>query len=147
MVSSVRSIAYKHNNNINNAPVHNPIVRGNFTAQNENLKELSIFRFNRFLSFSLLATIVISMISYSIVVAKENQIIAAHNRTNEISYENIELQNKVDYARSYYNVNDKVSKVSFLQKPEKVLEVNAVPANIVIGKNKEITEIKPIAGY
>lgn len=147
MVSSVRSIAYKHNNNIYNAPVHNPIVKGNFATENENLKELSIFKFNRFLSFSLLATIVISMVSYSMVVAKENQIVAAHNKTNEIGYENIELQNKVDYARSYYNVNDKVSKVSFLKKPDKVLEVNAVPANVVIGKNIELMDIKPIAGY
>lgn len=144
MVSSIKSDINKKNKIYNSA--QNPIVRGEF-PRHDNLREVALFRFNRFLSTMLVLSAVASMVSYSMVVAKENSLTSVHNSTNEINFENIELQNKVDYARSFYNINNKVARVNFLKKAETVLEVKSVSTAPIMEKNKENLEIQAVAGY
>jgi|GEM_PF-1632669 len=143
MVSSIKSAAYKK---AKQSPMHNPIIRADFPVY-EDVRQLPVFKFNRFLSCVLGVSILISVVSYSMVIAKENAIIAYHNKANDVNYDNIELQNKVDYARSFYNVNDKITKIHFLTKAEKVLEVKAVTTNPVIVNKSEKVEVQPISGY
>ncbi|MDD3013783.1 MAG: hypothetical protein PHC34_08790 [Candidatus Gastranaerophilales bacterium] len=142
MVSSMKAAAYKK---IKQSPMHNPIIRAEFPIY-EDVRQLPVFKFNRFLSCVLGISILISVVSYSMVIAKENAIIAYHNKANDVNYDNIELQNKVDYARSFYNVNEKISKISFLKKPDKVIEVKAITPNPVVVKSDKV-EVQPISGY
>ena len=144
MVSSMKQSIYR---NIKPATVHSPVVEGNFPAY-EDIKELSIFKFNRFLSLVLVLSVVISMVSYSMVVAKEEVIISVHNDTNDLNFENVELQNKVDNARSFYNINDKIAKISFLQKADKILEVNAsVLPPVVKAEDTNKVKVVPVSGF
>lgn len=144
MVSSLKTInnkKYKHEY------THNPMVKGNFPKHEKNLSELSLFMLNRFLSFSLVIAVFLTMISYFLVVSKEKAVISVHNSTNEINMQNIELQNQVEQAKSYYNINHKVSQVDFLKKPDKVLEVKALAQASQKKKVIERLEIKPVSGF
>ena len=54
------------------------------------------------------------MVSYSMVVAKENTVLPiCIIKPTMLNFENIDLQNKVDYVKSFNNINDKVVKVEF----------------------------------
>ncbi len=68
------------------------------------------------------------------VISRESVVQNIHTKTNKIYYENIELQNKVDNLRSFYAIDNKVSKINFLKKADKVIEVKAVN-NIELLKN------------
>jgi len=143
MVSSMKTAAYKK---VKQSPMQNPIIRADFPVY-EDVKQLPVFKFNRLLSCVLGVSILISIVSYSMVIAKENAIIAYHNKANDVNYDNIELQNKVDSARSFYNVNEKITKINFLKKPDKVLEVKAItPSPVVVNKSDKV-EVQPISGY
>jgi hypothetical protein len=143
MVSSIKNVAYKK---AKQSPMQNPIIRADFPVY-EDVRQLPVFKFNRFLSCVLGVSVLISVVSYSMVIAKENAIISYHNKANEVNFDNIELQNRVDYARSFYNVNEKITKINFLKKPDKVLEVKAVTPNPVIVSKSDKVEIQPISGY
>lgn len=144
MVSSIKTNSYKKANQQYNA--QNPIVMGDFPKYN-NAREVSLFKFNRFLSSLLVLSALISMVSYSMVVAKENVLTGIHNKTNDLNLENIELQNRVDNAKSFYTINDRVASVNFLTKPESVMEVKSTNLIPVIEKNKNNIEIQPVSGY
>ncbi|MFH0702143.1 MAG: hypothetical protein V2B14_01205 [bacterium] len=143
MVSSIKSFNHRK---VKQTATRNSIIKGDFPV-NENLRELAIFKFNRFLSFFLVLTILAAMISYSMVIAKESILTKIHKKTNEVNFENIELQNKVDYAKSLYNINDKITKINFLKKADKVLEVKASSLGSVVEKNIDKIELQPILGY
>jgi len=142
MVATLRAEIYGRKQ-INNS---SSIVQAHF-PENENLKDIAIFKFNRFVSFILVAFIITSMVSYSMVIAKDNAIVSIHNKINDMNFENIDLQNKVDYARSFYNINDKIEKANFLKKPDKIWEVNNLSLIPKVEKNNNKIEIKPISGY
>jgi hypothetical protein len=139
----MKAAAYKK---AQQSPMQNPIIRADFPIY-EDVKQLPVFKFNRFLSCILVLSIFISIVSYSMVIAKENAIVAYHNKANDVNYDNIELKNKVDYAKSFYNVNNKINKISFLKKADKVMEVKAVTTNPVIVNNSDKVEVQPISGY
>jgi hypothetical protein len=143
MVSSLKSAAYKK---INPEIKQDTIVKGNFPVY-EDFRNLAIFKFNRLLSFSLAGCILVTMVSYSMVVAKENQIAQVHSKTNEINFENIDLQNKVDYVKSFYNVNDKIAKISFLKKADKIIEVEAASASLKKNNNDLKIDVRPVPGF
>jgi len=144
MVSSIKANTNKKVNQYNDI---DSLVKGNF-PRHENFRELAVFRFNRFLGHLLIVSIIASMISYSMVVAKENSLSSIHNKTSDLNFENIELQNKVDYVKSFNNINNKVASVNFLKKPDAVMEVNGSLVNPVTVKNvNKIETIKPISGY
>lgn len=143
MVSSAKSISHKQ---IQRQHIENPIIKGDFEHQ-QSTKTKVMFRFNSFLGSMLVVSIIVSMVSYSMVAAKETQVSVIHDDTTEINFENIELQNKVDHARSFYNINDKIAHVNFLTKPDKIMEVKAdANAPSVNAKNEEV-KVQPVSGY
>lgn len=143
MVSSIKVNPYKEAKQYN---LGNSIVKGNF-PKHENLKGISIFKFTNFLSCVLVLSVLSSMISYSMIISKENALALIHNKTNEVNFDNLELQNKVDYAKSFYNINNKIAKVNFLKKADNILEVKGTNSIPVTVKDKDNVEIKPISGY
>ncbi|MEI7473761.1 MAG: hypothetical protein WCK67_03190 [bacterium] len=144
MVSSLKTA---QNKKIKQTYSQNPMIKGEFPSYENNLGELSILNLNRVLGASLFIAILVSMVSYFLVVAQENSIITVHKDTNELNMENIELQNKVEQAKSYYNINYKVSKVNFLKKPDKIMEVNAIASVPEKKKAIERLEVKPVSGF
>lgn len=143
MVSSLKYNTYKK---AKDSYAQNPIVRGDFPIY-EDIKELPVFKFNRFLSSLVLTALVVSMVSYSMVAAKESAVSAIHSKTNEINYENIDLQNKVELAKSLNNINNKIQKVDYLKKADKVLEVKAFATTPIVKKDLDKTKIQPVSGY
>ena len=133
--TSDRQLEYRH------------VVNGNFPTF-ENVKDLAVIKFNRLLGVFLAVSIFISMVSYSSVVAQEGKITDMHKNIIEKNYENIELQNQVDYLKSFYNIDRKVSGASSLQKPEKVLEVSDVNSAAVVNNvNQPELKIDSTIGY
>ena len=130
--------------------VSNPnknIIRGKFPAQQSLYEKPVIFRVNTILIFSLLIVMILSMLSYLVVITKESKIKELHSVTNKINYENIELQNKVDYLKSFYALDNKVQQIGFLKKADKVIEVNS-QAKIPIKRDKRKKfEIKSVPGF
>ena len=143
MVSSIKINTYKNNEQYN---AQNAIVQGDFPKY-DNLRELSLYRFNRLLSFLLIGSVIASMVSYSMVVAKENTLAVIHSKTNEVNFENLELQNKVDQVKSFNTINNRIAMVDFLKKPDTVMEVKSINTAPVIEKRKTNIEIQPIPGY
>lgn len=144
MVSSIRTdnIYKKNKLNVNN----NRVINVNFPVNND-FKALFVLKLNVFLGFLLIASIFVSMISYSMVIAKENKLASINTRTSELSYENLDLQNKVDNAKSLYTINEKAEKINFLKKADKIMEVkNLMPVISTKRHNREI-KIQPVLGY
>lgn len=143
MVSSIRTdnIIYKKAKQ-----EHNRIIAGDF-ANNNDFKALLILRLNGVLGFLLVASILVSMFSYSIVIAKENKLSSINTKTSELSYENLDLQNKVDNEKSLYTINKKASQINFLKKADRVMEVNGVEPAQLAKKASYKLEAQPVLGY
>ncbi len=123
------------------------VIKGSFSSQSFTYPSPKIFKINSMLAFSLIIAIILSMISYMGVIAKDNEIEILHFSTNKINYENIELQNKVDYLKSFYSLDTKVKKINFLKKADKVMEVekrNEVP---IFSKTKKDFDVTSVPGY
>lgn len=105
------------------------VIKGDFSSYKINYKELKMYKFNKFMSFCLLILVVLSMCSYTAVVFRECVVKELHTKTNSIFYENVDLQNKVDNLKSFYSIDNKVSKINFLRKADKIIEVRAVNSN------------------
>ena len=104
-----------------------PVIKGDFSSSYKiNPRELIMYKFNKFLAYCLLILVFLSMASYMAVVSKELIAQDLHSKTNKLYYENIDLQNKVDNLKSFYAIDNKVSKINFLKKADKVIEVNAI---------------------
>lgn len=124
---------------------NNQILQIDFPAF-ENYKELAVFKFNRFLTCLLLTGIVLSMASYSVVINKESVIATVHKQTNDMNTENVELQTKVDYLKSFYNINKQVSKLSSLKKADKVIELSTIKPKMNDKKNARL-DLAPMQGF
>lgn len=110
------------------------VIKGDFSSYRINYKELRIYKFNKFFAFCLLILVFLSMASYFAVILREIVVQDIHTKTTRIYYENIDLQNKVDNLKSFYAIDNKVSKINFLKKADKVIEVKAI--NNVAQKTK-----------
>ncbi len=123
------------------------VVGGNFSPTKTVYEKPAILKANAVLSLCLLLVLILSMASYLFVVAKENKVKELHSVTNKINYENIELQNKVDYLKSFYVLDDKVQSIDFLEKPEHIIEVKSnIMAPVLIEKKKKF-DITPVPGF
>ena len=111
----------------NSANQHNPIINGYFPSH-KTYKEMAIARINRTLCAILMVFILTSAVSYYFVTANELTLNKYRKQTLALNDENVELQNKLDYLKSYYNVDKAMQKQHFLQKADNVLEVKASPA-------------------
>ena len=79
------------------------------------------------LSFGGVMTIVFIFI-YSIVAFSEAKYANLYAHINELNYENVELENKLENVKSYYSVDNKVSASTDFDKAKNVIEVNKVDA-------------------
>lgn len=130
-------------------PAYKPktqVLEGNFPVF-ENYRDLAVFKFNRFLCTLLGISILISMFTYSAVISKEDQLSKLHTKINDINYENVELQNKLDYIKSFYNIDNKVTQANFLKRADSVMEVTAKQP--IISNNIALSGVKtkPVNGF
>ncbi len=72
------------------------------------------------------------LIIYSLVAVKEDKLASLHSKINELNYENIELENKLENVKSYYSVDNKVAESNTLDKAKKVIEIDTLNQKEVI---------------
>ena len=80
-----------------------------------------------------------SAVSYYFVTASEVTLNKYRKQTLTLNDENVELQNKLDYLKSYYNVDKAMQKKNLLHKAQNVIEVKesavaAAPAKKALQK-------------
>ena len=121
----------------------NPIVKGYFPRY-KSYKEMSVAKVNRFLCGVLGIAIFASFISYYFVTANEVVLDKVGREITEIRTQNLELQNKLDNLKSYYNVDKTVKQKNLLQKPQQVVEVSSIKMNDTVSA-KNIKDIAPVA--
>lgn len=125
---------YNYNN------VSNPVIDGYFPTH-KTYKEMAIARVNKTLCIILLLFILASAISYYFVTASELTLNKYRKQTLSLNDENVELQNKLDYLKSYYNVDKAMQKQHILQKAKNVMEVKSAPASVPL-KKKTISDVQ-----
>lgn len=127
----------------------NPIIDGHFPTY-KTYKEVAITRVNRTLCIILAIFILISAVSYYFVTANEMTLNKYRKYTLALNDENVELQNKLDYLKSYYNVDKAMQKKNLLHKAKNVIEVkqtNTYATNKVATNNKTEKPFKWSLGY
>lgn len=94
-------------------------------------------------------SIIFSFISYTLVLSKENDLLKLHKQTSLTQMENVEVKSKVEFARSLYNVESKAASLVYLHKPDKVIEISANNADIMVNVeyDKEIEVERIVGGY
>lgn len=99
-----------------------PVIDGYF-PHHKTYKELAIARVNKTLCAFLLMFIMISAVSYYFVTASEITLNKYRKQALALNDENVDLQNRLDYLKSYYNVDKAMQKQHLLQKAKNVIEV------------------------
>lgn len=131
---------------------NDPYARGDFNRQapsqySRKYKKPAIYGVNLVLAILLLFSMLVSAIIYFGVISKENRIKKLHAYTNKLNYENIDLQNRVDYLKSFYVIDHKVRNINFLKKPDKVMEVKEKVNNNAVHDKEKFGNIIPVSGY
>lgn len=121
----------------------NPIIDGYFPTQ-KTYKEMAITRVNRTLCAILTLFILISAVSYYFVTANEITLNKYRKQTLAFNDENVELQNKLDYLKSYYNVDKAMQKQHLLHKAKTVIEVKDSPSTAPLN-NSAIAKVAQAA--
>ena len=125
-----------HYKNVQN-PI-NPVIDGYFPTHKA-YKEMAIARVNKTLCSILIMFILISAVSYYFVTASEITLNKYRKQALSLNDENVELQNKLDYLKSYYNVDKAMQKQHLLQKAKNVIEVKDAPASAPVN-TKAVTK-------
>ena len=129
---------YNSQYNVQSNPVkyrntQNPVIDGYFPTH-KTYKEMAITRVNRTLCSILILFILVSAVSYYFVTASEITLNKYRKQVLALNDENVELQNKLDYLKSYYNVDKAMQKQHLLQKAKTVIEVKDSPATAPVSK-------------
>lgn len=111
----------------NNHSSMSPVIDGYFPTH-KTYKEMAIARVNKTLCGILFLFILISAVSYYFVTASEITLNKYRKQALALNDENVDLQNKLDYLKSYYNVDKAMQKQHLLQKAKTVIEVKDAPA-------------------
>ncbi len=123
------------------------LVYGNFPVHHTKQNRF-IYVLNRALSASLIILILMSMVTYCFVVSKQKYINTLHSDTKKLNLENNDLQNKVDYLKSFYNVDKKITSYDYLVKPKQVIEVkDADLSNVVVQNAPSSLKVNSMIGY
>ena len=122
------------------------IIRANFPVY-QSLKNLRLANLNKFLSFVLASAMIFSFGMYSFVVSKQKQLETIHDATKTLNNENLELKTRLDYLRSFDNVNEKIIAAGNLQQPVKIIEVNTKIPDINVKVSSKSKEIGSMLGY
>ena len=121
-----------------------PVINGYFPTH-KTYKEMAIARVNRTLCALLTVFILVSAVSYYFVTASEITLNKYRKQALALNDENVDLQNKLDYLKSYYNVDKAMQKQHLLQKAKTVIEVKDAPAtapvvNVAAAKDAETSK-------
>ena len=121
-----------------------PVINGYFPTH-KTYKEMAIARVNRTLCVLLTVFILVSAVSYYFVTASEITLNKYRKQALALNDENVDLQNKLDYLKSYYNVDKAMQKQHLLQKAKTVIEVKDTPAtapvvNVAAAKDAETSK-------
>lgn len=121
-----------------------PVINGYFPTH-KTYKEMAIARVNRTLCALLTVFILVSAVSYYFVTASEITLNKYRKQALALNDENVDLQNKLDYLKSYYNVDKAMQKQHLLQKAKTVIEVKDTPAtapvvNVAAAKDAETSK-------
>lgn len=121
-----------------------PVINGYFPTH-KTYKEMAIARVNRTLCALLTVFILVSAVSYYFVTASEITLNKYRKQALALNDENVDLQNKLDYLKSYYNVDKAMQKQHLLQKAKTVIEVKDTPAtapvvNVAAAKDAEASK-------
>lgn len=65
-----------------------------------------------------------SLASYTLVLCQENALEQLHSKTLGTQMDNIDIKNDVEFSRSLYNVYGKSRAITYLHKPNKIIEVD-----------------------
>lgn len=128
--NSQRHLYNQYNYNNSQNPI-NPVIDGYFPTH-KTYKEMAIARVNKTLCAILIFFILLSAVSYYFVTASEITLNKYRKQVLSLNDENVELQNKLDYLKSYYNVDKAMQKQHLLQKAKNVIEVKDSPATAPI---------------
>ena len=137
------------------------VVSGCFVLYKKTYKEKVIAKVNKMLNTILAVLILVSVIGYYFLTYSEMKLNHIRKETLTINDENLELQNHLDYLKSYTNVNESMKRSNLVQKAEQVVEVPAKeiagepsvekdflnPPEIKEQKIKEVSNIKWSLGY
>lgn len=134
---------YKSQPKVNNS---SDIIKANFPVY-QSLKNIRLANLNKFLSFVLATTMLFSFGMYSFVVSKQKHIEAIHDATRALNNENLDLKTRLDYLKSFDNVNEKIMADGNLQQPMKIIEVNTKIPNINVKVPTKSREIGSMLGY
>ena len=126
----------------NNQYASNPIIDGYFPKY-KTYKEMAISRVNRTLCWILVFFILLSAVSYYFVTASEMTLNKYRKETLSLNDENVELQNRLDYLKSYYNVDKAMQQKNLLHKAKSVMEVNQTAAAGLASKSSNSAAQKP----
>ena len=107
-----------------------PVVDGNFKSYRKTYKELIISRVNKTMCIILGVLILLSVCSYYFITSSEMKLNSIYKETIQINDENIELQNQLDYLKSYNNVDKTMKGKNILQTANHVMEVSSTTAPV-----------------
>lgn len=133
-----------YGNQYANKSAMSPVINGYFPTH-KTYKEMAIARVNRTLCALLTVFILVSAVSYYFVTASEITLNKYRKQALALNDENVDLQNKLDYLKSYYNVDKAMQKQHLLQKAKTVIEVKDTPAtapvvNVAAAKDAETSK-------
>ena len=113
----------------------------------KNYQERMISHVNKVLSFVLGILIFFSVLSYYFITSSEMKLNKLRKETLTINDENMELQNHLDYLKSYTNVNKRLQDQNIVKKATEVVEISTAPVveepqkkNFLHSKRKESKE-------
>ena len=110
------------------------VIEGYFYKENL-VKEMAIRKVNQSLCGILMVSILCVIVSYYFAMTNELALNVLSRKITTLNDENAELQNRLDRLRSFNNVDSKMTQFNVLQKPEKVIEIQALQTSIPAGKN------------
>ena len=144
---------YLNQTNQNNYYVNNPVtqngdvIKGFFNERNM-VKEMAIKKVNKTLCGMLGIAIICAFVSYYFSMTSALELNALSRKITALNDENADLQNSLDEMMSFNNVDFKMSQFNVLQKPEQVIEVEAIEASQTpIVKNSKTSSFNMAIGY
>jgi len=125
-----------------NPQQYNPVIEGYFPKENSR-KEMAIRKINTTLTVLLGLFIIVTAVSYYFATANEMVLNDLSRQTTVLNDENSDLQNKLDKLKSFNNVDMSMQKNNILKKAQQVMEIPAIPSNVVA--DKKFDSQKPFA--
>lgn len=128
--------SYQYRENQVQSPVKHEgsVIEGYFYKENL-VKEMAIRKINQSLCGILMVSILCVIVSYYFAMTNELALNVLSRKITTLNDENAELQNRLDRLRSFNNVDSKMTQFNVLQKPEKVIEIQALETQAPAIKN------------